>query len=86
MLDSEELALKTRVCLPRISPELGNQQIDAERSVRVLEMALQLVNVILEHLWALTDAANDANSACTQVAVHYRQCISEWERRATYPS
>eukprot|EP00408_Alexandrium_pacificum_P047664 CAMPEP_0171258516 /NCGR_PEP_ID=MMETSP0790-20130122/54428_1 /TAXON_ID=2925 /ORGANISM="Alexandrium catenella, Strain OF101" /LENGTH=462 /DNA_ID=CAMNT_0011726713 /DNA_START=252 /DNA_END=1638 /DNA_ORIENTATION=+ len=41
---------------------LGQQQIDAEGGVLVLQASLQLVNVGLQHLWCVANAADDAEA------------------------
>ena len=50
------------VRLPRVATDLGNQQVNAEGRIGILQMALELVNVVLENLGALAHAANDADA------------------------
>ena len=50
------------VRLPRVATDLGNQQVNAEGRIGILQMALELVDVVLENLGALAHAANDADA------------------------
>ena len=53
----------THVRLARAAADLGEEQVDAEGRVLVLEVALDVVNGLLQHLRALTQAANDTDAA-----------------------
>ncbi len=65
-LDSASTDSQTYIGLACIPAHLGDEQVDAERRVRVFEMALEFVDVVLEHLRALRDTSNDTNPSCIQ--------------------
>lgn len=43
--------------------DLGEKQVDTERSVLVVEVRLELLNLLLEHLGGVADTANDTQTA-----------------------
>ena len=51
------------LCLPGVSADLRDEEIDTEWSVLVLQEALQLGNLFSEHVRGVADAANDAQTA-----------------------
>ena len=52
---------ETYIRLPGIASDLWDKQVDAERRVLVLEVALELVDIVLQDLWALAHSANNTN-------------------------
>jgi len=59
-----ELALGVVVVgLARISTDLRKQKINTERSVLVLQEALELSNLLLEHVWRVADTSNDTETS-----------------------
>jgi len=59
-----ELALGVVVVgLSCIATNLWEQQIDTERSVLVVQEALQLCNLFPEHVWGVSDATDDTETA-----------------------
>lgn len=42
--------------------DLRKKEIDTERSVLVLQVALQLSNLLAQHLWGVTDTTDDAET------------------------
>lgn len=63
LLGTEIKGRKNVLGLARTSANLGKQQINTERSVLVVEVALELGNLLLEHVGGVTDTANDAETA-----------------------
>ena len=61
---ASQASKRTHVGLPRASPDLGDEQVDAEGRVLVLQMALKLVDGFLQEFGALANASNDADAAC----------------------
>lgn len=49
--------------LTGIATNLGDKQVNTKGSVLVVEVALELGNLLLEHLWSVSDTADDAHTA-----------------------
>ena len=49
--------------LASAATDLGEQQIDTERSVRVIEVLLELRNLLAEHVGSVTDTTNDTETS-----------------------
>jgi hypothetical protein len=49
--------------LARASADLGEQQIDAEWRILVVEVALELGNLLTKHVWCVSDATEDTDAA-----------------------
>lgn len=49
--------------LTGIATNLGDKQVNTKGSVLVVEVALELGNLLLEHLWGVSDTADDAHAA-----------------------
>jgi hypothetical protein len=51
------------LCLASATANLGEKQIDTKWGVLVIEVALELVDLLLEHLGGVADAADDTKTA-----------------------
>ena len=52
----------TDVGLASISTDLGNQKVNTERSIFILEMSLDFINRTLKELGTLANTTNDTNA------------------------
>jgi len=51
------------VGLARIATNLRKEQIDAERGILILQKALEFCNLLLEHVWGVSDTSNDTKTS-----------------------
>lgn len=64
--DSDNSLGDLRSCLlglPGAAADLGNEEINAERGVLVVQEALELRDLFAEHVWSVTNAADHADAA-----------------------
>lgn len=50
--------------LPRAASDLREQQIDTEWSVLVFQVGLYLCDLLAEHVWCVSHATDDSETAC----------------------
>jgi hypothetical protein len=50
--------------LARIATDLGKQQIHTKRSILVVQEALQLVNLLAEHVRSIAHTSDDTDTTC----------------------
>lgn len=50
------------VGLPGVTSDLGKEEIDTEGRILVLEVSLELLDVLLEHLGGVSYSSNDSQS------------------------
>lgn len=51
------------LCFPCIAADLGKQQVNTERRILVRQMALQLLDLIPEHVGGIVDPSKDTETA-----------------------
>jgi hypothetical protein len=50
------------VFLPGVSTDLWEQQVNTEWGILVVEVLLELMDLIAEHLWGVTDTTDNTES------------------------